>query len=150
MKFIFEKATLKDAKEILELQKEAYQSEAEIYNDFSIPPLTQTLEEIIDDFKSFSFFVVKENDKIIGSIKINVDEDIVHIGRLIVSKSMQGKGIGSFLLQSAEKEFQSIGKYELFTGHLSTKNLSMYKNRGYKEFKREKLNDVTELIYLKK
>jgi 2-aminoadipate transaminase len=41
-----DRATVEDAKEILDLQKLAYQSEAEIYNDYTIPPLTQTLEEM--------------------------------------------------------------------------------------------------------
>ena len=36
-----------DAAEILELQRIAYQSEAEIYNDYSIQPLTQSLEQAI-------------------------------------------------------------------------------------------------------
>lgn len=35
-----------DAAAILALQKLAYQSEARLYNDFSIPPLLQTLEEL--------------------------------------------------------------------------------------------------------
>jgi hypothetical protein len=36
-------AAAADAAEILALQKLAYQSEAAIYQDYSIPPLTQTL-----------------------------------------------------------------------------------------------------------
>lgn len=42
---IIERASLEDAKEILELQKLAYVSEAEIYNDYSIPPMMQTLDQ---------------------------------------------------------------------------------------------------------
>ena len=38
-----EPAMIEDAAEILALQKLAYRSEAEIYNDFSIQPLLQTL-----------------------------------------------------------------------------------------------------------
>ena len=38
-----EQATIEDAQEILALQKLAYTSEAEIYNDFTILPLHQTL-----------------------------------------------------------------------------------------------------------
>ena len=45
-----ERANIEDAKEILDLQKLTYQSEAENYNDYTIPPLTQTLEEIEADF----------------------------------------------------------------------------------------------------
>ena len=38
-----------DAAEILELQKLAYHSEAVIYNEFGIPPLIQTLDEMRAD-----------------------------------------------------------------------------------------------------
>ena len=37
-----------DLEAILELQRLAYQGEARLLNDFSIPPLMQTLEEIED------------------------------------------------------------------------------------------------------
>jgi hypothetical protein len=48
-------AEVTDAKDILDLQKLAYQSEAQIYNDYTIPPLTQSLEEIRDDFEKQVF-----------------------------------------------------------------------------------------------
>jgi hypothetical protein len=43
---IIEPASIEDASEILTLQKLCYQSEAEIYNDYNIPPLIQALEEM--------------------------------------------------------------------------------------------------------
>lgn len=35
-----------DAGRILEIQKEAFQIQGEIYDDFCIPPLVETLEEL--------------------------------------------------------------------------------------------------------
>jgi hypothetical protein len=52
---IIEKALLENAEEILELQKLAYLSEAETYNDYSIPPLTQTIDQIRADFENSGF-----------------------------------------------------------------------------------------------
>lgn len=150
MNYNFTEATIKDAQEILDLQIKAYQSEAEIYNDYSIPPLTQSYNEIVEDFKNSHFYIIKDNDKIIGSIKATICDKSVYIGRLIVSPEKQGQGIGSYLLSSVEEKFQNIGRFELFTGHLSSRNLTMYKNRGYKEFKREKLSENSELIFLEK
>jgi hypothetical protein len=49
------RATHEDAVEILSLQKLAYQSEAQIYNDWTIPPLLQTAEEIKDEFNTHVF-----------------------------------------------------------------------------------------------
>lgn len=45
-------ATIDDAEEILQIQKLAYQSEAELYGDYDIPPLKQTVEELRDQFKN--------------------------------------------------------------------------------------------------
>ena len=41
----FDRATIEDAKEILDVQKLAYRREAEIHYDDTLPPLTQTREE---------------------------------------------------------------------------------------------------------
>jgi hypothetical protein len=49
------RASLEDTIEILALQKLAYQSEAQIYNDWTIPPLLQTAEEIQDEFSTHMF-----------------------------------------------------------------------------------------------
>lgn len=48
-------AEKKDLKSILELQKACYLEEAELYNNFSIPPLTQTMESIELDFENEKF-----------------------------------------------------------------------------------------------
>jgi hypothetical protein len=59
-------ATIADAKEILALQKLAYQSEAVLYNDYNIPPLKQTLTEIEADFQKSMFLKAVFNGAIIG------------------------------------------------------------------------------------
>ncbi len=40
------RASIEDAEEILSLQKTAYLSEAALYNNYNIPPLKQTTDEI--------------------------------------------------------------------------------------------------------
>jgi hypothetical protein len=79
-----ERATVLDAEEILSLQKLAYRSEAEIYNDFNIPPLVQTLESIEKDFENQYFLKAVMDGKIIGSVRAYTKEGTCYIGRLIV------------------------------------------------------------------
>ena len=56
-----------DLEAILELQRLAYQGEARLLNDFSIPPLMQTLEEMKEEFRSGIFLkAVDEKGKIVG------------------------------------------------------------------------------------
>jgi hypothetical protein len=81
---IIEKATVSDAEEILALQKLAYRSETEIYNDFNIPPMVQTLESIQKDFKNQVFLKALIDGRIIGSVRAYSKEGICYIGRLVV------------------------------------------------------------------
>lgn len=83
MKLNFEEGTPKEVQEILDLQKQAYQSESEIYNDYTIPPLTQSLSEIEKDFKDPYFFVVKDKDRIVGRIKVKVHDNIARINHTL-------------------------------------------------------------------
>lgn len=57
------KATIDDAQEILALQKLAYTSEAEIYNDLTIQPLHQSLDEIKAEFADNHFLKFCKKEK---------------------------------------------------------------------------------------
>ncbi len=93
------KAETSDAREILELQKLAYQSEAKIYNDFSIPPLHQTLEEIRNEFSNTTFLKVLNNNKIVGSVRAYRDNDTCFIGKLIVHPKYQNQVLDTLLIK---------------------------------------------------
>ncbi len=45
---------------------------------------------------------------------------------------------------------KGINKYELFTGEKSQKNIYLYQKLGYKIFKKEKMNDNINIVYMKK
>ncbi len=147
---IIEQATIDDLGEILELQNLAYQSEAEIYNEYSIPPLTQTLDEIKEDFSSQIFLKIVINNKIIGSVRAYKEKETCYIGRLIVHPEFQNQGIGSKLMFKIESIYKEIKRFELFTGYKSKKNLYLYQKLGYRPFKTEKLNENLYLTYLEK
>lgn len=139
-----EQATIEDAQEILALQKLAYASEAEIYNDFTIQPLHQTLDEIKDEFANQCFLKFCSDGRIAGSVRAYVKDEICFIGKLIVHPEYQNQGIGTKLLEEIENAFDHVTRYELFTGHKSQKNLHLYEKNGYKIFRRQKLtNDLT-------
>ncbi len=144
------RATEEDLNTILELQKLAYKSEAKIYYDYTITPLLQTLEEVENQFRDHVFLKAVLDDRIIGSVRATEKDGTCHIGRLIVHPERQNKGIGKSLMNEIEKIFSSAGRYELFTGSLSYKNISFYKKLGYKIFKFEKTSDIFELVYLEK
>lgn len=143
-------ATLDDANKILALQKLAYQSEAQIYSDWTIPPLLQTIESIRDEFNTHIFLKAVSKRIIIGSVRAHTTGNTCHIGRLIVHPEWQNRGIGSRLVMEAEKVHPDATRFELFTGSQSLGNLHLYHKLGYREFRREPLSDKIELVYLEK
>lgn len=144
------KATAVDAEKILALQKLAYRSEAEIYNDFNIPPLVQTLESIQKDLEDQFFLKVMMDGRIIGSVRAYAKEDTCYIGRLIVHPELQNRGIGKKMMDEIEKIFNHCNRFELFTGDKSERNLYLYQKLGYKVFKTAKITDQTTIVYLEK
>ena len=116
---------------ILQLQIQAYLSEADIYNDYSIPPLIQSFNEIKQEFSQHVFLKAiekgKEEEKegnpammIVGSVRAYLKRRTAHIRRLIVKPEYQNEGIGTKLMQAIEQHFKFANRYELFTGHKST------------------------------
>jgi len=147
---VIAKAEITDLEQILDLQYLAYQSEAIIYNDFSIPPLTQTIDEIRQEYEKCVFLkAMKRNGNIIGSVRVYMDNDTAYIGRLIVHPQMQGQGIGRKLLLAIEQECPTI-RYELFTGNKSIKNLRLYEHLGYVKFREQDIADGLAFIYMEK
>ena len=143
-------ATVGDAREILALQKLAYQSEAQIYQDYTIPPLTQTLEEIEADFERQLFLKASANGQIVGSVRAYAQQETCFIGRLIVHPDYQNRGIGSQLMREIEKRFPQVKRYELFTGSRSERNLHLYQKLGYKIFRDERISEKVTLVFLEK
>lgn len=138
------------AAEILALQKLAYQSEAALYQDWSIPPLTETLEKIEADFSNSTFLVACHSGRIIGSVRASLDGGTCSIGRLIVDPAYQGRGIGRRLMLEVEAIFPATDRFELFTGDRSVRNIRLYEGLGYRTFRTESLSPQVTLVLMEK
>ncbi len=147
---LIETATIDDATEILSLQKLAYLGEAEIYNDLSIPPLVESLNELKQIFKSHIFLKATVNGKIVGSVRAFEKDGTCYVGRLMVHPDFQNKGNGTKLLLKTECVFASCLRFELFTGSKSFKNIHLYEKLGYKAFKTEEVSGNLKLVFLEK
>lgn len=150
MDYIITKAQKEDLNEILELQYLAYQSEAALFGNKDIPPLKQTLEEVIDEYnEGLVLKMTDENGVIIGSVRAKEKDGTVYIGKLMVRPDHQKKGYGKRLLLEAEKYFPGK-RYELFTSTRSQDNIRLYKSAGYKEFDRKAVDDELVFVYMEK
>jgi GNAT superfamily N-acetyltransferase len=145
-----QRAVIEDALEILALQKLAYRSEAEIYNDFSIQPLLQTLEDLRGEFQSHDVFKVLQGNNLVASVRTLVKGESCCVGKLMVNPAYQNQGIGYALMSYIENYYNAVKRFELFTGHRSMRNLHLYEKLGYREYRREKTSDRLTLVFLEK
>ncbi len=150
MKYKIEKANIDDSDKILKIQKLAYKEEADRYNVYDIPPLTQTVDEIKEQFKNHLILKAAFENKIIGTVRAYKKNKTCYIGRLAVHPDMQNKGIGTALMKAIESCFTPM-RYELFTGEKSKKDIHIYEKLGYKIFKTDTENCGTiKLVYMEK
>ncbi|QKW10619.1 GNAT family N-acetyltransferase [Streptomyces sp. NA04227] len=125
----------REAEQILKLQYLCYQSEAALYGDYSIEPLTQTLDSLTAELRTATVLVARLGDEVVASVRGTVDaEGTGHIGKLIVHPRMQRHGLGGRLLAAMERALCEDGgadRFQLFTGHRSEGNLRLYRKHGY-------------------
>ena len=143
-------ALTEDANEILTLQKLAYQSEAELYHDWTVPPLTQTIESLLSELNEMVILKATVGERLVGSVRAKLKGDTCVVGRLIVHPDYQHQGIGSELLRRIESKFPEADAFELFTGSLSVGNIRLYQRHGYAITRQEKLSDAVTIVFLVK
>jgi ribosomal protein S18 acetylase RimI-like enzyme len=126
-----------DAEKILKLQYLCYQGEAALYGDYTIEPLTQTLDELRAELAEGVVLVARLGEEVVGSVRGAVDDDgTARIGKLIVHPRLQRHGLGGRLLGALEGRLAAEAeakRYRLFTGHRSQVNLRMYRKLGYEQ-----------------
>jgi ribosomal protein S18 acetylase RimI-like enzyme len=150
-RLVIQPAGIADAKAILALQKIAYRSEAELYGNPGIPPMTQTLPELRAQFENHVILKAStRRGRIVGSVRARFAGGTCFIGRLLVHPQFQRRGLGTALMAAIESRVPEAERFELFTGHRSAGNLRLYRRLGYRELRRERVDATLELVYLEK
>ena len=137
-----------DAGEVLTIQRAAFVSEAIIYGNPDMPPLTQTLAELEAELQTAKGWVARMDGRLVGAIRVREDDGLLLIGRIAIAPDRQGSGIGRTLLETAEAHSDAT-EAELFTGSLSEANIRLYESCGYVETQRVP-GDGSDEVYLRK
>lgn len=132
-----QKIRISDLADILELQKKTFRSITILLNITEIQPMTQTYDELLQEFNGGIILKYVQDYEIIGSVRAYIDnENVCHVGKLIAHPNYQNKGIGKALMIEIEKKFTTCSKYLLFTGEITPNTLYLYTKLGYKEISR--------------
>jgi predicted N-acetyltransferase YhbS len=88
------------AGELLTLRRAAFVTEAQLYDDPHIPPLTQTLAELREDLARDDVVTIGawEGHRMIGSVRVEIEGEKATLGRLAVAPDKQARGIGTEML----------------------------------------------------
>ena len=112
-------ACQQDLPEILAVQKAAFAAEAKLVNDWNIPPLTQTLDELADDWrKDIMLKAVTDQHGLVGTVRGQEAQDGFYIGRLAVLPQWQGRGCGSALLEAIIEQAQNRVQIRVVDHHV--------------------------------
>lgn len=144
-------ATVADAGEVLTVQRAAYLSEAQLYDNLAFTALTETLDDVRAAIEAVGVLVAKLGERIVGGVRGELVDDECRVGRLVVAPDLQRRGIGRALLAAIEAEFLGRARrFVLFTGDRSVANLRLYERAGYLRSRIEPVGDTLSLVYLEK
>lgn len=146
-----ESAQERDLPEILALQRLAFECEAQALNDWTIQPMTETLEELRQEF--FAGPVLKicepENGRIIASIRAHEENGTLHLAKLVVHPDFRRRGLASLLLREIQTRVPHR-RIELFTRADNAGNVALYLAAGFRIFAEKDFTENLRMAYFEK
>ncbi|SCE26920.1 Acetyltransferase (GNAT) family protein [Streptomyces sp. Termitarium-T10T-6] len=149
-------ATAQDVEQIFRLQYLCFQREAELYDNYRIDPLVQSLDSLRAEVADDLVFVARLGDegRRRGPGIRPIPTARAWIGkRLRPPPAPEGHGLGARLLLAAESALtteRSATRYRLHSGHRSESNLRLYRKAGYAQVGAVTGADGVRLILLEK
>lgn len=139
------------------MQRAAYVTEAQAHAELNLPPLRQSLAELVTELSDPQVLAVGWRDfsgRLVAAVRARIgapDARSAEIGRLTVVPDRQGQQRGTRLLFAIEGQLpDSVTELRLFTGERSEDNLRLYRRLGYSESSRTDTAAGYRLVHLYK
>ena len=138
------------AAELLALQRLCFREEAEFYGEPDIAPMTQTLDSLLDDFRTQTVLGAWIGPRLVGSVRARCNDGTCYIGRLVVHPDHRRQGIGAALMAAIEAAHPAVACYELFTGERTERNRRFYDRLGHQCVGHQVVSSRLTLVLLRK
>lgn len=139
----------KVAEEIINLQRESYQKEAELIGTTQIPPLLETVKDIRQNNTEKIIGALKK-DHLIALIAYEIDApDTITISRLAVHPNAFRQGLAKKLFHKLEQTTDA-NIYLVSTGKANIPAIKFYEKMGFTIEREFTTKDHIELVSLKK
>lgn len=133
--------------QILTLQRVSYLIEAEIIDYYEIPPLTETLEELMNCGECFYGYFTE--GILAGFLSYTMEDHILDICRVAVHPDYFRKGIADSLLRQA-LSLPGIQKAIVSTGKKNLPALRLYQKHGFNMIRDKEIGNGIYLSELEK
>lgn len=121
-----------DAPEVTVLQRCCWVDEAVVNGTLAIPALHESLEEVRDWLETWHVTGIWLDGRLLGMVRARRDGTDWHVGRLAVVPDLRGRGLGRWLLHTAETGAEpECRRVLLSTGAKSLRNIDLYHSEGY-------------------
>jgi len=143
-------ATIQDVPELLELQHQTFGPQCIELGWEDAPPMTESLEQAYEDFAQYMTLKVQNDEgRIIGSIRGNVTEGSLYMGRLMVLPEYQRRGIGKQLFGEIQRLLVHNRAW-LCTCKQVPAPYEFYLREGFRPFKNEIVGPGLTWVYMEK
>lgn len=118
-----------------QLQRKAYRAEAELIGDERIPPLHESLDQMVEQpldwLGAFNKGGVSEDLGLVGAVAFAVEGQSMVINRLMVGSAARRRGIGSDLVGAVISEARGL-PIAVSTGRDNTPACALYLRMGFR------------------
>ncbi|BCL16038.1 FMN reductase [Micromonospora sagamiensis] len=125
--------TPNDAPEVTVLQRCCWVDEAIANDSLAIPALHESLDEVREWLEIWDTTGIWRDGRLLGLVRTRRVGTDWHVGRLAVAPDLRGRGLGRWLLRTAEVAADpECHRILLSTGAKNTRNIDLYHSQGYR------------------
>jgi ech hydrogenase subunit C len=148
-KTVFGKATKDDLPAILALEKIAYYTESELYDDAELPVQAETVKGLEVIFEKEAIVKATINGKLVGSARGFLNGETASVGYIAVHPYCQREGIGVRLLKELEAALIGAKRFELRIGSRSEQGRWL-ERQGFKCDRTQVVSPSLSWVYFQK